>query len=54
MGSQSSVTYEIVLGWAKPGHTICQAKGSGKTMGVEAGNQDQLKGDQQPILILYT
>ncbi len=46
--------YKIVLGQAKPGHTICQAKGSGKMMGVKAGNQDQLKGDQQLILILYT
>src|SRR5258706_15432824 len=53
MGSQSSVTYEIVRGRAKPGHTRCQAKRSSETMGIKAGNQDRLRYNQQPIHRLY-
>src|SRR5258706_14384261 len=40
------VTYEIVMGRAKPGHTRGRAKRSSGTMGIKAGNQDRLRDNQ--------
>src|SRR5258706_9660930 len=54
MGSRSSVTYEIVMGRAKPGHTRGRAKRSSGTMCIKAGNQDRLRYNQQPISTFYT
>jgi len=52
--TREAVTYEIVRGRAKPGHTRCRAKRSSGTMSIKAGNQDRLRYNQQPIHTFYT